>query len=72
MGKAVSHRALVSSIVLLSLVALGRPYAAFANDKRKFDVRDSIEMSYFGTLSTSRSGRRFVYLSPWRSSPAKR
>jgi len=52
-GKAVSHRALASLIALLILVALGSPYAAFANDKRKFDVRDSIEMSYFGTLATS-------------------
>lgn len=52
MGKAVNHRTLVSFTAVLILVTLGPPCTA-ANGKRKFDVRDSIVMSYFGTIRLS-------------------
>lgn len=55
MGKDVGCRKLVSLAVISTLVVLG-PHVTSAKDKRAFDVRDSVEMSYFGTLATSAPG----------------
>jgi dipeptidyl aminopeptidase/acylaminoacyl peptidase len=53
MGKTLNHRTLVSFTALLILVVLGLPRTASADGKRKFDVSDSVEMSYFGTIRVS-------------------
>jgi dienelactone hydrolase len=46
---------LFKSYACFGLLSAALSTSAFADDKRHFDTRDSIEMSYFGTLSSSSS-----------------
>jgi dipeptidyl aminopeptidase/acylaminoacyl peptidase len=53
MPTALEHPTLTFGTAVLMAVALGLPLPARANGKRTFEVSDSVEMSYFGTLATS-------------------